>query len=90
MALLRLSELLRGRGGGAGRFQSAPVDVNKTRSHSLSYAKPSTIPRTRKMRNTLWAEWRMTAIQVLRKRRAGYAYRTPLTQLLRMPHGWLM
>jgi hypothetical protein len=37
------------------------------------YARPRITPRIRKARYTLWPEWTMTLIQVLRKRRAGKA-----------------
>lgn len=37
------------------------------------YASPSTTPRIRKAKYTLWAEWTMMSIQVLRKRQDGKA-----------------
>jgi len=36
-------------------------------------ASPSTSPRIRKAKYTLWAEWTMTPIQGLRKRQVGKA-----------------
>ena len=54
-----------------------------------AYARPNTIPRIKKEKYTLCAEWTMTPIQVLRKRQLGNAYRkTPLTTDARMPQGW--
>jgi hypothetical protein len=53
------------------------------------YAKPNTTPRIRKAKYTLWAEWTITPIQVLRKRQLGNVYRkTPLMTDPGIPQGW--
>ena len=48
-----------------------------------------TTPKIRNAKKTLWAEWTMMPIQVLRYRQLGNAYRNiPLTTDPGMPQGW--
>ncbi len=53
-----------------------------------AYANPNTIPRIKKEKNTLWAEWTMMDIQVLRKRHAGkMENRVSPMMIVRIPQG---
>ena len=54
-----------------------------------AYANPNTIPRIKKPKYTLCAEWTMMPIQVVRKRQLGKPYsRAQLTTDEAMPQGW--